>query len=192
MCAVIRDPSMTPISVNQAEVRAINSLNEILYSVLPVRSPESRERLLFLLTPEAQQQLASKISDEERNQVAVAMAPAIAAGERIKSDFLSNIKMDQVTFAKEIAEAVSTGNIPDALSDICNRCRGVVLNVEWINVFAWQLPIMHPDDAEGYFDLARVMGGIFYLERSLKLKDSTPSSLASERITALLKLILEY
>jgi len=93
MCAVIRDPSMTPIAVNQAEVRAINSLNEILYSVLPVRSPESRERLLFLLTPEAQQQLATKISDEERNQVAVAMAPAIAAGERIKSDFLSNIKM---------------------------------------------------------------------------------------------------
>lgn len=192
MCAVIRDPSMTPISVNQAEARAINSLNEILYSVLPVRSPESRERLLFLLTPEAQQQLANKISDEERNQVAVAMAPAIAAGERIKSDFLSNIKMDQVTFAKKIAEAVSTENIPDALSDICNRCRGVVLNVEWINVFAWQLPIMHPDAAEGYFDLARVMGGIFYLERSLKLKNSTPDSLASERITALLKLILEY
>lgn len=36
MCAVISDPCMTPILVNQAEVRAIYSLNEILYSVLPM------------------------------------------------------------------------------------------------------------------------------------------------------------
>lgn len=192
MCAVIRDPSMIPIAVNQAEVRAINSLNEILYSVLPVRAPESRERLLFLLTPEAQQQLASKISDEERNQVSVAMAPAIAAGERIKSDFLSNIKMDQATFTNKIAEAVSTGNIPEALSDICNRCRGIVQNVEWVNVFTWQLPIMNPKFAEVSFNIARNIGGIFYLERYLKLKDPTPSSLSSERITALLKLIITH
>lgn len=191
MCAVIRDPSMTPIAVNQAEVRAINSLNEILYSVLPVRSPESRERLLFLLTPEAQQQLATKISDEERNQVAVAMAPAIAAGERIKSDFLSNIKMEQATFTNKIAEAVSTGKIPEALSDICNRCRGIVQNVEWVNVFAWQLPIMQPESAELHFDIARALGGIFYLERYMKLQNTGTDNLASERVTALLKLVFE-
>lgn len=187
MCAVIRDPSMTPISVNQSEIRAINMLNEILYSVLPVRSPETRERLLFLLTPEAQQQLATKISDEERNQVAAAMAPAIAAGERIKSDFLSNIKMDQATFTNIIAEAVSKEIAPEALYNICDRCRGIVQNVEWINVFAWQLPIMFPDSSREFFDIARILGGIFLLERCYKLSCPNDfSMLSSERVIVLL------
>lgn len=191
MCAIIfKEPIASHVSATVAEAKAINSLNALLYDVLPVRSPESRERLLFLLTPEAQQQLATRITDEERKQVDSAMDAAIAAWKRIESDFLSSIKMDRVTFIKNISDVVSDGNMPKALSEICDRCRGVVQNVEWVNVFAWQLPIMHPESAEDYFGMARVVGGIFYTERYMKQHNTGTDNMASERITVLLKLAI--
>lgn len=191
MCAIIfKEPIVSHVSATLAEAKAINTLNALLYDVLPVRSPESRERLLFLLTPEAQQQLATRISDEERKQVDGAMDAAIAAWKRVESDFLSSIKMDRATFIKNISDVVSDGNMPTALTAICDRCRGVVQNVEWVNVFAWQLPIMHPESAEDYFGMARVIGGIFYLERYLKLMNSNPDILTTERVTALLLLVI--
>jgi len=64
-----------------------------------------RERLLFLLTPEAQKQLATRISEEERKQVDDRMTAAITAWKRIEADFLSSIKMDKATFINHISEA---------------------------------------------------------------------------------------
>jgi len=151
MCAVIFcDPIAIPVQSNPVEAKAISSLNSLLYDVLPIRSPESRERLLFLLTPEAQKQLATRISEEERKQVDDRMTAAITAWKRIEADFLSSIKMDKATFINHISEAVSREHIPEALSEVCNLCRGVVQNVEWVNVFAWQLPIIHPENSEDY------------------------------------------
>jgi hypothetical protein len=49
---------------------------------------------------------------------------------------------------------------------------------------------MHPESAEDYFGIARVMGGIFYLERYLKLKNTALESLPLERVTALLSLVI--
>jgi hypothetical protein len=64
------------------------------------------------------------------------MDAAISAWKKVESDFLSSVKMDRATFIKNNSDFISEGNMPTALTEICDRCRGVVQNVEWVNVFA--------------------------------------------------------
>ena len=191
MCAIVRrNEGVKPVTFSQVEVNAFNNLSSILYDVLPVRSPSSHKELLGLLTPEAQQYIAKNISTEERTKVAIASELVIDAWRRIEPDFLTITKIDRAIFIKSISESISTGSISDTLIPIVEHCKGVVWNVEWANIFAWQLPVVKPESAESFFEIAQMIGGIFYLERYAKLQSTKPEALASERVTTLLKLVV--
>ncbi len=189
MCAIIRNETQKPFKISQADVKTINDLSELLYAVVPVRAPSSREGLEKLLTPEGQESIANGISSDERAQVAAQSENAIEAWQRIESAFLAGIQMDRKTFLEGIAASHSSGILPDKLNSLPAKCLGVVWNIEWVNAFVWQMPIMGPTAVEYYHDIARLMGGIFYLERYLKLKGAGPGALKAERIEALLGLV---
>jgi hypothetical protein len=52
------------------------------------------------------------------------LAPDISAWKRIESDYFANVKIKQKEFTKHITTAISTGNLPDSLSEICIFCWG--------------------------------------------------------------------
>ena len=108
---------------------------------------------------------------------------AIKEWQKIESDFFSDLKVSKVDFIDEFKKNRDSffSRKTDWQTGIYKYgllCEGVVLNIEWINVFAWQLPAVDPKNSERYYEMAQVMISIMYLEIFVKYaREADPDKL---------------
>lgn len=63
---------------------------------------------------------------------------------------------------------------------------GAVMNMDWVNLFAWILPMSNPDNFNKYYFFGRLVTAFFYTECLWKFYESDSSD--SDRKTALMKI----
>lgn len=171
-------------------IQAITDLSESLYGVLPVRTISSCEELDKFLKPKMQERLQEPIIfPNEREMVAAQAEKAIKTWQLIEQIFLEKIHLERIAFLDAVSNLQSSEVFPDSLKRILPNCYGVIFNVEWVNAFAWQLPILFPKEIERFHNIGKMMAGIFYLERYNKAGRTISDALKAERISTLMKII---
>jgi hypothetical protein len=171
-------------------IKAVTDLCDLLYSVLPVRTISSREELNKFLAPEMQSRLQEPIiSHNEREIVAFQAEKAIETWLLIEQSFLEKIHFNRTVFLDAVTSLQASNILSDKLKSILPYCYGVIFNIEWVNAFSWQLPILFPTKLDRFHDIAKMMAGIFYLERYNKAGRTISDALNAERVSALMNII---
>ena len=168
---------------------AINQLSVMLYSVLPVRPIRSKQSLENFMTPEGQKAISSHISEEERAAVQTLLDIALSLWGRIEEKFFNSIDIDKETFIENFSKSIETHNLHESLKGLSGKCYAVVQNLEWINAFAWQMPIMDPKNHIKYRMIAQCMMGIFFLEKHQTINSNALASTENNRIYELIKMV---
>lgn len=170
--------------------QAITDFSNMFYSVLPFRTISSREELDIVLEPDMQAYLQGLVASRDTGKtVATQAEKAIQAWRFIEQRFLENNRIERRTFLEAVASLQYSKVLPDSLKPVLPNCHGVIFNIEWINAFAWQLPILFPKEIECFHEIGKMMAGIFYLERYDKAGRTISDALKAERINALMKLV---
>ena len=175
--------------MNVNNIQAITELNELLYNYMPVRTMSSCEELDKFLEPGMQAHLQENISYQHKEKIAAQSEKAIETWLLIEQDFLENTHLDRITFLDAVSRLQSDEVLPDSLKRFLPNCNGVIFNIEWVNAFAWELPILFPKEIERFHNIGKMMAGIFYLERYNKAGRTISDALKAERISALMKII---
>lgn len=170
-------------------IQEINDLHDFLYNYSPVGTVSSCEQLNKLLEPDMQARLHELITDQHRKKIADQAENAIEIWQLIEQNFLENIHLDRMSFLDTVSSLQSTEILSDSLKRILPNCYGVIFNIEWVNAFSWELPILFPNEIERFQDIGKMMAGIFYLERYNKAGQTISDALKAERISTLMKII---
>lgn len=171
-------------------IQAITDLSDLLYDSLPVRTISSCEELDKFLEPKMQAQLLEPIIfQKEREMIATQSEKAIATWQLIEQNFLGKTGLDRAAFLDAVSSLQAKEMLPENLKRIFPLCYGVVLDIEWVNAFSWQLLILFPKEIERFHGIAKMMAGIFYLERYNKAGRTISETLKAERISFLMNII---